>query len=160
MVRSIGVSNFNSQQLKDIIQKTSTIPVLNQVESHPILSNEKLFQFCKQRNIAMTAYSPLARVGNGIDVSPLEDSVIKKLAKKYKVCEGAVCIRWQTQRGLSVIPKSGTKERIKSNINVFHFTLTDDEIKEIMALNKNLRTSKHNRHGSDKTKNNPFLIEF
>ncbi|CAG2108764.1 unnamed protein product, partial [Medioppia subpectinata] len=147
-------------QLENIVKKSSTVPAINQIESHPYLNNEKLIQFCGQRNIHLTAYSPLARLGNGIDVSPLELPLIKELAKKYSVGEGAVCIRWQTQRGLSVIPKSSSKERLKANLNVFHFTLTDGEVKAILALNQNMRTSKHNRHGADKSKNNPFLIEY
>ena len=163
LVRSIGVSNFNSEQLERVIKGSSTVPAVNQVESHPFLSNEKLLQFCRQRDIHLVAYSPLARTGTSEEkntTSPLEIPLIKELAEKYKVTPAAICIKWQTQRGVIVIPKSATKERIISNINIFHFELTGEEVAAISALDKNWRNCTFSIHGLDKHKEWPFAIEF
>ena len=163
IVLSIGVSNFNSVQLDRVIKNSSTVPAVNQVESHPYLSNEKLLKFCKEKGIAMVAYSPLARTGTEEEKkypSPLEIPVIKELADKYGVNPAAICIKWQTQRGVIVIPKSATKERIIANINIFHFNLTAEEMSAINALNKNWRNCEFNLNGIDKHKDWPFGIDY
>jgi aldehyde reductase len=163
LTKSIGVSNFNSEQIDDLIKNSSTVPAVNQVESHPFLSQEKLLKWCRQRNIELTAYSPLARTGTGEQkntTSPLDIPLIKDLAKKYNVSPAAICIKWQTQRGVIVIPKSATKERIISNINIFHFDMTEDEIASINALNKDWRNNTWSQYGINKHKNWPFAIPF
>jgi aldehyde reductase len=163
LTKSIGVSNFNSEQIDDLIKNSSTVPVMNQVESHPFLSQEKLLKWCRQRNIELTAYSPLARSGTEEEkntTSPLDIPLIKDLAKKYNVSPAAICIKWQTQRGVIVIPKSATKERIISNINIFHFDMTEDEIASINALNKDWRNNTWTQYGINKHKNWPFAIPF
>jgi len=163
LTRSIGVSNFNSEQIADLIKNSSTVPAVNQVECHPYLSQEKLLQWCRQRGIHLTAYSPLARTGTAEEkntTSPLDIPLIKELAAKYGVSPAAICIKWQTQRGVAVIPKSATKERIVSNINIFHFDLTDGEVKAIDGLNKDWRNNTWSQFGINKSKNWPFNIPF
>lgn len=163
LTRSIGVSNFNSEQIDDLIKNSSTVPAMIQVESHPFLSNAKLLNWCRERGIEMTAYSPLARTGTSEEkntTSPLEIPLIKDLAKKYNVSPAAICIKWQTQRGVIVIPKSATKERIIANINIFDFDMTDEEIASINALNKDWRNNTWSQYGINKHKNWPFAIPF
>ena len=111
----------------------------------------------------MTAYSPLARTGTAEQkntTSPLDIPLIKDLAKKYNTTPAGICIKWQTQRGVAVIPKSATKERIISNIQLFDFDLTEDEKKAIDALNKDWRNNTWTQFGINKHKNWPFGIPF
>lgn len=140
LVKSIGVSNFNKRQLERLLANCKIPPVANQVECHPYLLQKKLSSFCKEKNIVITAYSPLGSpsrpwVQPG-DPILLDEPKIKALAEKYKRDAGQILIRYQIQRGHSVIPKSVTKSRISSNFNVFDFELTDGDIKEIESFER------------------------
>jgi aldehyde reductase len=163
LTKSIGVSNFNSEQIDRLIKNSSTVPVMNQVESHPYLSNYRILNWCRERGIYLTAYSPLARTGTVEEkhtTSPLDIPVIKDLAQKYGKSAAQICIKWQVQRGVIVIPKSQTKERIISNIDIFDFDLTDQEIEAINALNKDWRNNTWDQYGINKHKNWPWQIPF
>jgi len=163
MTKSIGVSNFNSQQIAELIAKSSTVPVTNQVESHPFLSQQKLLDFCRDLKITLTAYSPLARTGTADEkntTSPLDIPIIKDIAKKYGKSPAQICIKWQQQRGVIVIPKSATKERIIANIDIFDFDLSKEEMDSINALNKDWRNNTWTQFGIGKHKNWPFSIPF
>jgi diketogulonate reductase-like aldo/keto reductase len=99
-------------------------------------------KWLRERGIEMIAYSPLASVGvewNKNTLSPLEVPLIKNLAIKYGVTPAAICIKWQIQRGVIAIPKTSKKDRIYSNIDIFDFGMTDDEISSIEDLNRDLR---------------------
>jgi aldehyde reductase len=161
LVKSIGISNFNSEQIERLLKKAQIVPVMNQVECHPYLNQEKLLNFCRQRNIELTAYSPLGQGGRKAD-EPflLEDEKLKQISAKYSKSVAQVIIKWQTQRGVAVIPKSVTKERIASNIDIFDFTLSDEEMKAINALNRDYRFVKFDSFGLDKHKEWPFRIDF
>jgi len=163
LAKSIGVSNFNSVQIQNLIDNSDTIPAINQVESHPYLSQAKLLNWCRSKGIELTAYSPLARTGTvekKNTTSPLEDPVIVAIAKAHNVSPAQVCIRWQVQRGVIVIPKSKTEARIKSNFQVFDFTLTESEVEQINGLNSNWRNNTWTQYGINRHKNYPFNIEF
>ena len=143
LAKSIGLSNFNSEQIKDVLEKGSIKPVTNQVECHPYLGQAKLLAFCKERGITITAYSPLgspdrpwAKPG---DPSLLDDPKIKAIAAKHSKSSAQVLIRWQVQRGVIVIPKSVTPTRIEENANIFDFQLSDDDMKEIDSFECNGR---------------------
>ena len=163
LTKSIGVSNFNSEQIQNLIDNSNTTPVMNQVESHPYLSQAKLLAFCQKRGIELTAYSPLARTGTAEKkntTSPLEDETVVAIAKAHGVSPAQVCIRWQVQRGVIVIPKSATPARIESNFRVFNFALTEEEMAQMNALNKDWRNNTWTQFGINRHKNYPFNIEF
>uniref|UniRef100_A0AAQ5ZLY7 NADP-dependent oxidoreductase domain-containing protein n=1 Tax=Amphiprion ocellaris TaxID=80972 RepID=A0AAQ5ZLY7_AMPOC len=143
LVRSIGLSNFNSRQIDDILSVASIKPTVLQVESHPYLAQVELLAHCRDRGLVLTAYSPLGspdRAWKHPDEPVLlQESVIAALAEKYKKSPAQIILRWQTQRGVVTIPKSVTESRIKENFQVFDFTLEADEMKSITALTRGWR---------------------
>jgi len=143
LTKSIGLSNFNSEQIADVLAKGSVKPVTNQVECHPYLGQAKLLDFCKERGITITAYSPLgspdrpwAQPGEPL---LLDDPKVKAIASKHSKSSAQVLIRWQVQRGVIVIPKSVTPARIEENANIFDFKLSAEEMKEIESFDCNGR---------------------
>lgn len=143
LVRAIGLSNFNSRQIDEIIAIATVKPAILQVESHPYLSQKALLTHCTARGVALTAYSPLGSPDRAWRQSHepvvLEEPVIRSLADKYGKSPAQVIIRWQVQRGVLVIPKSVTPSRIMENIQVFDFALTEEEMDQIGSLDKNWR---------------------
>ena len=141
LVKSIGVANFSTPMLVDLLTYSNVKPVMNQIELHPYNSQRELVNYCEYLNIAVTAYSPLGTPASSPKESPilLEDKFIVEIAHKYKKSSAQILLRWGIQRNTIVIPKSTNKERIKSNISIFDFELQKDEMDEINNLNKNLR---------------------
>ena len=143
LTKSIGVSNFNEQQIQRIFDEGTVRPVVNQIELHPYLVQEKLVTWCKDNNVLVTAYSPLGSPdrpwAKADDPSLLQEPKILEIAAKYEKSAAQVLIRWQIQRGLVVIPKSVTPERISSNIDVFKFALSAEELVTIAAFDRNHR---------------------
>ncbi|XP_015978361.2 aldo-keto reductase family 1 member D1 isoform X1 [Rousettus aegyptiacus] len=146
LVKSLGVSNFNRRQLELILNKPGLRhkPVSNQVECHPYFTQEKLLKFCRQHDIVLVAYSPLGTSRNPFWVnvsSPplLKDALLNSVGKKYNKTAAQVVLRFNIQRGVVVIPKSFNSARIKENFQIFDFSLTEEEMKDIEALNKNVR---------------------
>ena len=118
LTRSIGVSNFNSEQIADLIKNSSTVPAVNQVECHPYLSQEKLLQWCRQRGIHLTAYSPLARTGTAEEkntTSPLDIPLIKELAAKYGVKTEPPADQPWGMRDFVIVDPTGVLWRIAQN---------------------------------------------
>lgn len=113
-VRAIGVSNFNQRRLEELLKTAKVVPAVNQIEAHPWLQQEELRRFHEEKGIHITAYSPL---GNNIygKKRVLDDEVIKEVAKDAGVDVAQALISWAVKRGTSVVPKSVTAERIKSN---------------------------------------------
>ncbi|XP_048357845.1 aldo-keto reductase family 1 member D1 [Sphaerodactylus townsendi] len=146
LTKSIGVSNFNRRQLEMILNKPGLKhkPVTNQIECHPYFTQPKLIEFCRQHDIVLVGYSPLgtSRDETWVNVSSpplLEDPVLNAIGDKYNKTAAQVALRFSIQRGVVVIPKSFNSERIRQNFQIFDFSLTDKEMKEIEALNKNIR---------------------
>jgi len=140
LTKAIGVSNFNSEQIEDVLKKGSIKPATNQVECHPYLGQAKLLEFCRARDITLTAYSPLgspdrpwAQPG---EATLLEDPQLKEIAAKHGKSTAQVLIRWQIQRGVIVIPKSVTASRIKENGDVFDFKLSEEEMAQIGSFDR------------------------
>ncbi|XP_070601101.1 aldo-keto reductase family 1 member A1 [Erythrolamprus reginae] len=143
LVKAIGLSNFNSRQIDDVLSIASVKPAVLQVECHPYLAQKELIAHCHQRGLAVTAYSPLGspdRMWKHPDEPVLlEEPGIKKMAEKHNKSPAQILLRWQVQRKVVVIPKSVTPARILQNLQVFDFSLTTEEMNSIESLNKNWR---------------------
>lgn len=132
-VRAIGVSNFHPHHLRDLAAEAKVKPLVNQVEFHPLLSQEELRSFCKGEEIQVEAYSPLAHG------KLLDHSLLNQIGEKYGKSPAQVMIRWDLQHGVVSIPKSSNPERIRENGSVFDFELTKEEMEQIDGLNRNER---------------------
>lgn len=132
-VRAIGVSNFKEEHLNRLIERSSIIPMVNQVEFHPHLTQEPLRDFCRQHNIQVEAWSPLKQ-GQLFD-----NDVLKKIAATHNKTVAQVLIRWDLQSGVVTIPKSTKIHRIKENAAIFDFELSQEDMQAINRLNKNER---------------------
>jgi diketogulonate reductase-like aldo/keto reductase len=134
-VRAIGVSNFQPAHLERILDTGGTVPAVNQIELHPYLQQAELRAFHSKHEIATEAWSPLAKGGN-----LLSEPTIVTLAEKHGRTPAQVVLRWHLQLGNVVIPKSVTPSRIRENIDVFSFALTDDEVASLSTLDRGERT--------------------
>jgi diketogulonate reductase-like aldo/keto reductase len=141
LVKSIGIANFTTTMIVDLLTYAKIKPVINQIEVHPYNSQTELIQYCADNRITVTAYSPLGRPGaNGVTGPKIIDEpVVKKLAQKYKKTPAQIILRWGVQRNTVVIPKSVTPERISENADIFDFELSTKEMQSINSLNKNFR---------------------
>lgn len=132
-IRSIGVSNFQVHHLQDVMNHSDIVPAVNQVEYHPCLAQLELRQFCKENAIQLEAWSPL------MQGKLLEHPVLKQIGEKYGKSTAQVILRWDLQNEVITIPKSVHKERIISNGQLFDFALSDEDMRQIDALNENKR---------------------
>ena len=128
VIRSIGVCNFHTHHIDEILKVAEHVPVLNQIELHPWLTQEKVLEYDTSHKIVTQAWSPLARG------KILEEPMLETLAKKHGKSVAQVVLRWHIQRGVAVIPKSTSKERIIENMNVFDFELSLEEVANASAL--------------------------
>lgn len=135
-VKAIGVSNFNPHHIEDIKRECEIMPMVNQIELHPYLTQEDVRTYCNENNIRVESWSPLAR-GRLLD-----HQVLQEIADQHNKTTAQVILRWNIQHGIITIPKSSKKERIVSNADIFNFELSAEEMKAIDALNKNERTGK------------------
>ena len=135
--KAIGVSNFQPHHLETLMQNCDIVPAVNQIETHPYLTNEEAVEYCKRKNIAPESWSPIAKG------KILNDSKLLDLADKYNKTVAQIAIRWHLQRGLIVIPKSVNKSRILENSQVFDFELSSEDMRLISSLNKNMRMGSH-----------------
>jgi D-xylose reductase len=145
LVRHIGVSNFNTSLLRDLLSSAQTRPAVLQVELHPYLTQEKLLRFCREEEIAVTAFSPLGapsylELGMASTTeSAMEESIVKQSAARHGKSRAQILLRWGVQRGTSVVPKTTRVDRLRENLDIFDFKLSDDEMSAISALNRNRR---------------------
>lgn len=134
LVKAIGVSNYQIHHLKELILNSDIKPVIDQVECHPYLTQQELKTYVDKKDIVFQAWSPLGRG------AVLKDPIVKIIAEQHNKSAAQVIIRWHLQKGNVVIPKSSTPSRIEENANIYDFTLTEEEMKIIDALNRNERT--------------------
>jgi len=144
-VKSIGLSNFNKEQIERVINEGRIKPSNLQIEVHPYFTQVDLIRFCQKNDIIVTAYSPLANNSNSENRkhdSPnlIHEPDLVEIGQKHNKTAVQVAIRWGLQRNTIVIPKSVTKKRIHENIDVFNFTLNEQEMATIDKLNRNWRT--------------------
>ncbi|XP_069130545.1 aldo-keto reductase family 1 member B1-like isoform X2 [Argopecten irradians] len=146
--RSIGVSSFNSKQLDYICEGARIQPAVNQVEVHARLPQRKLHDYCKSRNILLQAFCPLGspNFAGPIFVNKIQSSdnllkhpVILKIANKYKRTVGQILLRNLTQRGIAVVPKSENPQRMEDNLNIFSFSLSDEDMNKVNELDNGER---------------------
>ena len=128
--RSIGVSNFQIHHLEQLARDTETVPAVNQIEVHPYFANDAVRGYGIDHTILTEAWSPIAQG------AVLGDPVIGGIAERLGKSPAQVVLRWHVERGDIVFPKSVTPERIKENIEIFDFELSDDDIDAITALDK------------------------
>ncbi|WP_042222179.1 aldo/keto reductase [Oceanobacillus manasiensis] len=136
-VRAIGVSNFHQQHLEHLLENAEVKPVVNQVEYHPHLTQTALHSYCKKEAIQLEAWAPLKR-GRLLD-----DPTLTEIGEKYGKTPAQVILRWNIQHDIITIPKSTKPERIAANANVFDFSLTEEEMHTIDAMDCNDRTGKN-----------------
>ena len=128
--RSIGVSNFSVGELDELLAVAETRPVVNQVQFNPFVYRRSLLEACGERDLALEAYSPL---GTGRHLS---DARVREIAERVGRTPAQVLVRWCVQRDLVVIPKSTHRERIAENAEIFDFTLSDEDMAALDALDE------------------------
>lgn len=138
--RAIGVSNFESDRLVDLILHNEITPAVNQVETHPLFQQQELNQVMKENNVQLESWGPLSKGWNNI----FENQILVSLAEKHNKSTAQVMLRWHIQKGYVAIPKSVHKERIEENFNIFDFELSEKDMEKIATLDtkKSLGPSK------------------
>ena len=133
VIKSIGVSNFSIHDLELLKEASDITPAVNQIEMHPLFQNPELISYCQTNGIAIQAYAPLAR--GAYANSPL----MIEIGKQHQKTPAQIGLRWLVQQNISVIPKSGQKNNIEENSKIFDFSLTEEEMSAISAMNTGQR---------------------
>ncbi|KAI0743877.1 Aldo/keto reductase [Daedaleopsis nitida] len=121
-IRTVGVSNFGIKHLEEIRSAGLKMPAVNQIELHPLCQQRPIVAYCREHGIVIQAYSPLIR-------GKMEHPVFTQLALKHGRDVGQILLRWSLQHGYTPLPKSATPSRIFSNVNVFDFTLDEEDMR-------------------------------
>lgn len=129
LTRAIGVANFYPANLTNLCEHVEVIPAVNQVELHPFFVQAAAIENMKAYGVAAQAWGPLAEGKHGIFTDP----ELTEIGRKYGKSAAQVVLRWNAQRGVSIIPKSVHVERMEQNIDIWDFTLTDEEMEKIAA---------------------------
>ncbi|WP_426736826.1 aldo/keto reductase [Plantibacter sp. 2H11-2] len=140
-VRAIGVSNFMVDHLTRLLDATSVVPAVNQIEVHPYFQQREVHAFGTEHGILTQAWSPIGGITSYRDAArrSFDEPVILGIGERYGKSAAQVMLRWHIQQGRQVIPKSTKPERIAENLDVFDFALTDDELAQIDALETGVR---------------------
>lgn len=134
-VRAIGLSNFDEEQIKEILDVCEIKPTVLQTEAHPYYQLNSFKKFLEREDIKIQAWYPL---GHG-DSNLLNEPIFESLAKKYGKTNAQIILRWHIQSGNIVIPGSKNTEHIRDNFDIFDFNLTEDEMKKIAGLDRNAK---------------------
>lgn len=135
-VRSIGVSNFNRHHLDDLLSYAEIRPVINQIEVHPLMTQEENIAYNHHLGIEVEAWGPF---GQG-DIDVVGHPLLQSLAQKYQKTASQIVLRWIVQRGLITIPRA-KPNHFAENLGIMAFTLTDEDMQAISGLNQNLRSN-------------------
>ena len=132
-IRAIGVSNFSAERMADIATFNKVVPAVNQVETHLFWQQHELHKWMEKYNVQHEAWGPLAqhRIKEII-----ENPVVKEIAEKYGKTPTQVALRYTVQRGIVVIPKTTSKARMEENLDLFDFSLTEEDIEKLKALDE------------------------
>lgn len=163
LVKAIGVSNFNSEQITRVLENSDIKPVVNQVECNTSINQKKLIEFCKARDIVIMGYSPMTRPhyfekDSTLPKPAILNEKVKEIGQKYNKTPGQVVLRYLYQIDSVPVPKSSNETRILQNISIFDFELTDEEMKFMDGFNTGQRTVPFNACKSHKYY--MFNIEF
>lgn len=145
LVKSIGISNFTTKKVKDLLEFAKIKPVCNQVELHPFLPQTKLIEFCKEKGIVCTAYSPLGAPARPEFLKSadhpvlLQNDVILSIAKKHSCSPAQILLAWGMQRGTPVLPKSLTFSRIEENLKAVEIKLDADDVRSLNDFKQRAR---------------------
>lgn len=134
-IKAIGVCNFTVEKLEELKANSTVVPVINQIELHPVFQQKELQVYNREKNIITQPWSPL---GNG-NADLLNNSELRAIAGKYGKTVAQVILRWHLQEGFVVIPKSVTPSRIEENFNVFDFELSEEEMNIVRSLDTGKR---------------------
>ena len=141
-IKSIGVSNFNIEMIKNLLENSSYVPDANQIEGHPYLIQKELTKFCQDNKIQIISYSPLGNPSisswNG-HKKILENDLVLELAEKYEKNNAQILIKFCMQRGNVCIPKSVTESRIVENSEVFDFQISEEDMESLYGLDCGIR---------------------
>lgn len=129
-IKAIGVSNFDSTRLVDLIVNNEVVPALNQIELHPFLQQKDAQKVMKEYGVKVESWGPLAEAKHGI----LEDEMLNEIAAKHNKTVAQVILRWHLEQGIIIIPKSVRKERMEENLNVHDFKLDESDMEKIAEL--------------------------
>lgn len=129
LTKAIGVANFYPAILQNLVENVKVVPAVNQVELHPFFAQQNALDLMKTYGIVPEAWGPLAEGKHGIFTDP----VLTEIGKKYGKSAAQVALRWNTQRGVVIIPKSTHVERMEQNLDIWDFALTDEEMAEVSA---------------------------
>jgi 2,5-diketo-D-gluconate reductase A len=129
-IRAIGVSNFQPDRIMDLIVHNEVVPAINQIETHPFNQQIETQKFLQENNVQIESWGPFAEGKNNI----FQNELLLSIAGKYRKTVAQVILRWLTQRGVVVIPKSVRKERIEENFNIFDFELSPKDMNAIVTL--------------------------
>lgn len=164
-IKSIGVSNFNVTQLKDVLDNCTIPPVVNEVEVNPYYQNEKLVSFCQANKIAVIGYAPFG-VGMRHPEHPdlpllFSNPVLVRIGHKYGKSAAQTCLKFSVQKNIALIPRSCIEKEVLDNANIFDFELSPSDMEEIKGLNLNIKsdiykTFVNTPHGKFKHDKHPF----
>jgi len=132
-IKAIGVSNFEPEQLDELMLYAKITPVINQIETHVFFQENNSYPFLKNSETQMEAWSPFAAGRNGI----FSNQTLAGIGKKYQKSIAQVCLRWHYQRGIVAIPRSSQKEHMIENLNIFDFELVESDMETIATLDLN-----------------------
>ncbi|KAJ1956443.1 hypothetical protein IWQ62_005300 [Dispira parvispora] len=132
LIKSIGVSNYGVHHLQELMDFCTVKPAVNQIELHPWFSQPEIVELCHRHDIVIEAYSALARAEKA------SDPVLQAIAKKYGKSWAQILIRWSLQHGYVPLAKTATPDRIPQNLDVFDFTIVDEDMRVLDGLNENL----------------------